>query len=125
MNEMTAPEFCRRVKRCVEETLEPLCIKLVIHAPRRMPSGDAAFCNIGVDAYIQISNGKRQFATLTISPVRSEITGGVMVKSHAISLIKQVIKEYVFYIKMHLDAATEKVRDTDHILSEIQGVTGN
>jgi hypothetical protein len=122
MKEMTASEFCRRVQQCVEGTLEPLHIKLVIHTPRRLVTGPAGFCHIAVDAYVDLQGikGKRQFATLTISPVRSEITGGVMVNSHSISLIKQVIKEYASYIKMHMDATVEKVRDASRILAEIQ-----
>jgi hypothetical protein len=118
---MTAPEFCRGIKRCVEETLAPLHIKVVIRTPYRLPIGAAAFCNIAVEAYIDLSGdrGKRQFATLTISPVRSEITGGVMVNSHALSLIKLVVKEYAFYIKMHTDAITTCVQDANRIISEI------
>jgi hypothetical protein len=121
---MTAPEFCRRVKRCVEETLAPLHIKVTIHTPKRLPAGAAAFCYIAVEAYINLSSdkGKRQFTTLTISPVRSEITGGVMVNNHALSLIKQIVKEYAFYIKMHTDAMAECVRGTDRILAEIRGM---
>jgi hypothetical protein len=121
---MTAPEFCRGIKRCVEETLKPLHIKLVVHTPYRLPAGAAAFCNIAVEAYVVLGGdkGKRQFATLTISPVRSEITGGIMVDSHAISLLKQVVKEYAFYIKMHTDAMAECIQGASHILSEIRKI---
>ena len=115
MSEMTASEFCRGVKRCVE----PLHIKLLIRTPRNLPSGDAAFCYIGVEAYLQNSKGKRQFATLTISPARGEITGGEMVNSHSLSLIKKVIKEHASYVKMHIDAVLGSSQDTSRILSEI------
>jgi hypothetical protein len=122
---MTAPVFCRCVKRCVEETLAPLHVKVTVHTPKRLPVGAAAFCHIAVEAYIDLpgDKGKRQFATLTISPVRSEITGGVMVNSHAISLLKQVVKEYAFYIKMHTDAMAECVQGADRILAEIRGIS--
>jgi hypothetical protein len=118
---MTAPEFCRGIKRCVEETLGPLHIKLVIRTPRRLPTGAAAFCNISVEAYIdlQCNRGKRQFATLTISPTRGEITGGTMINSHAISLIKLIIKDYAFYKKMHMDAIATCVQDANRIISEV------
>jgi hypothetical protein len=118
---MTALEFCRGIKRCVEETLEPLHIKLIVHTPYRLPAGAAAFCNIAVEAYIDLQHGrgKRQFATLTISPTRGEITGGAMVNSHAISLIKLVVKDYAFYKKMHIDAIATCVQDANRILSEI------
>jgi hypothetical protein len=115
---MTASEFCRGVKWCVEGTLEPLHIKVTIRAPYRLPAGAAAFCNIAVMAYIDLRGvrGKRQFATLIITPVRSEVTGGA-INSHAISLIKQILKEYAFYVKMHTDAIVDSVQSMNRILS--------
>jgi hypothetical protein len=117
---MTALEFCRGIERRVEETLKPLHIKVVIHTPRRLRSGPAGFCHIAVESYVDLqSKGKRQFASLTISPTRSEITDGAMINSHALSLIKQIVKEYAFYRRMHIDAITEHIRDANRILAEL------
>jgi len=116
---MTAAEFCRRVKQQVEFALEPLYIDLTIRPPRRLAAGAAGFCHIQVEVWLhQPLKDRRQFATLTISPVRSEITGG-MVDSHALSLIKQVVKEYRVYVDMHMAEIAKRVRDANRILSLI------
>ena len=121
---MTTTEFCCRVKLCVEETLAALHIRVVIHAPKKYPAGGNAFCPMTVEVYIDLSGGRgtRQFVTLSFSPTRCEIEGGVMVNSHAISLIGSIIKEHAFYIKMRVDVMADFVRSMDRVLVEMQGI---
>jgi len=119
MSQMSASEFCRRIKQQTEYALEPLHIDITIRAPRRLAAGSAGFCHIPVGVWLrQPHKERRQLASLMISPVRSEIAGG-MVDSHALSLIRQVVKEYVSYVDMHMSEITKRVRDANRILSMI------
>lgn len=116
---MTSTGFCRSVERRVEDALEALHIDVTIKAPKRLNFGVAGFCHIPVQVHLaQPNKDRRQFATLAISAVRSEIVSE-MVNSHALSLIKLIVKEYASYVDMHMAATVEKVRDANRILSMI------